>query len=146
MDFSRANSEPFYCLRRRHEELNRNIKVAFGALELLRVGALSASKLPDKATHLPTGDEPWGKTTRWRNISARNVPHSAKFLSQLGIISVKSTFEDFLVGIEAEHTRKCFLTAAPLKLIAQPPQSDVVKETDETIISLSASFLDQSTS
>jgi hypothetical protein len=59
MDILNANTEPFCRFHLFHEEFNRSTKVAFGALDLLVRGTAR--------TVLPTGEEPWGEHTEWRN-------------------------------------------------------------------------------
>jgi hypothetical protein len=104
VNLENANSEPFYRFHRFHEEFTRNIRIAFGALEALRESSRSDPAPTQKLVALPTGGEPWGAVTKWRNISAA-ISDSARFLSQIALVRVVSAFEDFLVNVEAEHER-----------------------------------------
>jgi len=100
MNLRNANTEPFYRLHRFHEEFNRCLRVAFGSIESLRSNADKATKL----VILPTGSEPWGRNTKWREVS-KVLSESVRFLSQVALVRVFSAFEDFLVKVEAEHER-----------------------------------------
>jgi hypothetical protein len=99
-----ANSEPFYRLHRFHEEFNRNLTVAFGALQSFHAASPLDAGGAVVLTRLPTGDEPWGKETKWRTISSV-IAQSTRFLSQMGIVRVMSALEDFLIGVKAEYDR-----------------------------------------
>jgi hypothetical protein len=101
VDISTANTEPFYRFYRFHEELNRHLKIITGGLGLVLREATSAR---ETKIQLPTQGEPWGKHTEWRNVGPLVGPAKA-FVSQLGVVRVLSAVEDFLIGIEAEHSR-----------------------------------------
>lgn len=102
MNIDTALSEPGVRLIEFHNWFNRNIKVTFGALEAL------TQQLPagtdEAAFVLPTGGEPWGKTTRWRNLVAP-VKDAATFLAEIGIARATAALEDYRIGAEAEFTR-----------------------------------------
>jgi hypothetical protein len=100
MNIQNANTEPFYRLHRFHEEFNRSMRVAFGSIEALRLD----SKQATKPVVLPTGGEPWGNETKWREVS-KVLAESTRFLSQVALVRVLSAFEDFLVKVVAEHDR-----------------------------------------
>ncbi|HSU53779.1 MAG TPA: hypothetical protein VLT36_06950 [Candidatus Dormibacteraeota bacterium] len=104
MNLGNANTEPFYRFHRFHEEFSRNMRIAFGALEALRESSRSDPASTQKLVALPTGGEPWGVVTKWRDISGA-ISDSARFLSQIALVRVVSAFEDFLVNVEAEHER-----------------------------------------
>lgn len=100
MNIQNANTEPFYRLHRFHEEFNRCMRVAFGSIASLRDNADEASKL----VVLPTGGEPWGTETKWREVK-KVLSESTQFLSQVALVRVLSAFEDFITKVEAEHDR-----------------------------------------
>jgi hypothetical protein len=104
MNIETANTEPFYRFHRFHEEFNRNIKVAFGALQLLGHSASAEVTEGSKLVILPTGGEPWGDGTKWRSLAPVSS-QASKFLSQMGLVRVMSAFEDFLTNVKAEHDR-----------------------------------------
>jgi hypothetical protein len=111
LEIEKANTEPFVRYHRFHEEFGRNVRILFGALEAVR---RSQAVIPGKgiaATILPAGGEPWGAQTVWRDISVF-AKSTHQFLSQMGIVRVMSAFEDFVVGVEAEHERASFITAS----------------------------------
>ncbi len=82
MNIDTALTEPGVRLIELHNWFNRNIKIIFGALEAL------TQQLPagndEAAFVLPSGGEPWGKTTRWRNLVSP-VREAATFLAEIGI-------------------------------------------------------------
>lgn len=105
MNIQGANTEPFYLFRRFHENLGSNIKLAYGALQAISQN--EGAKLPDKGSRLivlPTGGEPWGSNTHWRDVK-RRVPLVRRLLSQMGLVLVASAFEDFLINVISEHSR-----------------------------------------
>jgi hypothetical protein len=102
MDIDVAISEPLVRLIAFHNAFNRNIKVSFGALEMLsRASAADGSAGP---IALPTGSEPWGRETRWRNLEGP-VKEAAGFLAEIGLVRAAASFEDFLTGAKAEFDR-----------------------------------------
>jgi hypothetical protein len=107
MNIDSATSEPFYRFLRFREEFDRRIKVAHGALMILEA---NATKLT--ITELPVGEEPWGETTKWSDISEQ-VEGSAHFISQLALVYIVSGFEDFRVGIRSELSRLKSLSGQP---------------------------------
>lgn len=102
MDIDNALSEPAVRLVEFHNAFNRNVKISFGALESISQQAL-ASEVGDVLA-LPTGGEPWGRETRWRNLEAP-VKDAAGFLAELGLVRATAAFEDFLAGAKAEFDR-----------------------------------------
>jgi len=114
MIIKNAHTEPFWRFHRFHEEFDRNIKVTFGALHLFSQSTfVEVGKASDLAI-LPTGDEPWGEHTKWKDPK-RVSGHAATFLSQMGLVRVMSAFEDFLVSVRAEHDRYLSLIGATTK-------------------------------
>lgn len=102
MDLDTAISEPFARLLAFHNSFNRSIKLSFGALSLLpsqRAGGAGPGILA-----LPTGNEPWGKATHWRNLDGL-VKDAAIFLSELGIARAAAAFEDYADGAKSEFDR-----------------------------------------
>lgn len=102
MDLNAAISEPFARLLAFHNSFNRSIKVSFGALSLLSDQRTSGDS--STAVSLPTAGEPWGTTTRWRNLDAP-VKDAAIFLAELGIARAAAAFEDYATGAKAELDR-----------------------------------------
>lgn len=101
MDITSASTEPFHRFHRFHEAFNRNMRISVGAL-----GVITGMKLASQGTalKLPTLGEPWGAHTLWSDVT-KEIPGTKRFLSQIGIISVFSAFEDLLVGVIAEINR-----------------------------------------
>jgi hypothetical protein len=105
MNIQGANTEPYYLFFRAQENLGSNIKLAYGALQAISENESASS--PEKGTRLialPTGNEPWGSSTRWRSVK-RRIPLVRRFLSQMGLVLVTSAFEDFLTNVISEHSR-----------------------------------------
>jgi hypothetical protein len=70
MDLRLANTEPFVQFREFLETLDRNLKVSFGALTLVRQSPPTAqSTAGNHLVQLPTAGEPWGASTKWRNVN-----------------------------------------------------------------------------
>lgn len=110
MDFSAAISEPFVWLIGFHNAFNRNIKVSFGALEML-----SSATPVDGSTGLialPTGTEPWGRETRWRNLKDP-IKDAARFLAEISLARATAAFEDYLISAKAEFDRAGLTAARP---------------------------------
>lgn len=104
MNLELANSEPFYRFHRFREEFDRNMRVAFGGLQLLRDQGKKVNDEPTESVVLPIGDEPWGQFRYGQNVGSL-VLQSSRFLSHMGLVRVMSAFEDFLENVKAEHTR-----------------------------------------
>lgn len=102
MDIDNALSEPAVRLVEFHNAFNRNVKISFGALESVSQQALAGAT--GDVLALPTGGEPWGLETRWRNLEAP-VKDAAGFLAELGLVRATAAFEDFLTGAKAEFDR-----------------------------------------
>lgn len=102
MNLNAAISEPFARLLTFHNSFNRSIKVSFGALSRLSDELAGGDGV--QAVALPTGSEPWGQTTRWRNL-AGPVKDAAIFLAELGIARTATAFEDYATGAKAEFDR-----------------------------------------
>ena len=102
MNLDAVISEPFARLLTLHNAFNRSIKVNFGALALLSNG--STGKGTSEAVALPTGSEPWGRETRWRN-PAEPLRDAAIFLAELGIARAAAAFEDYADGAKGEFDR-----------------------------------------
>jgi hypothetical protein len=97
MDIQGANTEPYYRFLRANEDFGSNIKLAYGALHAIR-------QKESRLIRLPTGGEPWGRSTKWRAIKQR-IPQVRRFLAQMGLVLVTSAFEDFLTNVKSEHNR-----------------------------------------
>lgn len=98
MDLSRAITEPAVRLIDFHNSFNRNIKISFGALEVIT----SNDGIRDgELVSLPTGSEPWGRATRWRSLEGP-VKDAASFLAEVGLVRATAAFEDYLTGAKAE--------------------------------------------
>ena len=102
MDLDRAISEPFARLLAFHNSFNRSIKLTFGALSVLP--EQRADSAGPGILALPTGNEPWGKATHWRNLDGV-VKDAAIFLSELGIARAAAAFEDYADGAKSEFDR-----------------------------------------
>lgn len=100
MDLARANSEPLIRLIEFHDQFNRNIKLTFGSLAKLDGDVGGATNVIE----LPTGAEPWGSTTRWRNLDQK-VKEAASFIAELSLVRAASSFEDYLTAAHAELNR-----------------------------------------
>jgi hypothetical protein len=85
-----------------HNRFNRNTKVSFGALESISSAPVVGHQ--SRVIELPTGSEPWGRVTRWKNLRAP-LKEAASFISELGISRSHSAFEDYLIGATAEFDR-----------------------------------------
>ena len=101
MNITGALTEPLVRLIAFHNACNRNIKVSFGALEMLSRARASAGAV---ATALPTGSEPWGSQTRWRNLE-QPVKDASSFLAEAGLARATAAFEDYATGAKAEFDR-----------------------------------------
>ncbi|MGV1901563.1 hypothetical protein ACQZ6V_14845 [Agrobacterium sp. 22-3674b3] len=100
MNLENAISEPFVKILNFHNDFNRNIKAAVGALEFWKT---SSSASATTAT-LPTGSEPWGPVTHWKNPT--DIAGKAEaFVAEIGIVRAASAFEDFQTGLDAELNR-----------------------------------------
>jgi hypothetical protein len=105
MNTQGATTEPFYLFLRAHEDIAANIKLSYGALHALTQDENPTR--PDKRnalTTLPTGGEPWGKSTYWRDVK-RRIPLARRFISHMGLVLVASAFEDFVTNIISEYSR-----------------------------------------
>lgn len=102
MDIAAALSEPAVRLIEFHNAFNRNVKVSFGALEAVSAQAQLGGE--PVAQVLPTGGEPWGRETRWRDLTVP-VKDAAGFLSEIGIVRAVAALEDYLIGAKAEFDR-----------------------------------------
>ena len=98
MDLSRAITEPAVRLIDFHNSFNRNIKISFGALEVV---ATSNDIREGELVSLPTGSEPWGRATRWRSLEGP-VKEAVSFLAEVGLGRATAAFEDCLTGAKAE--------------------------------------------
>ena len=106
MNLELANSEPFYRFHKFREDFDRNIKVAFGALENLKLAAKAVDEEGKQVeyTVIPAGEEPWGEGMKFKDISPV-ASQAGRFLAQMGLVRVTSAFEDFLINVGAEHDR-----------------------------------------
>lgn len=102
MDLDAAISEPYVSLIAFHNQFNRNIKFSFGALEALRAGEPSSTETA--VVQLPTGSEPWGRSTSWRDIEFM-IKSAEAFIAEIGIVRAASAFDDYLTGVTAELDR-----------------------------------------
>lgn len=102
MNLQDAISEPFVKLIQFHNGFNRNIKSSVGALEFWNatIKGIGSAAL----TTLPTGKEPWGAATYWKNPEAA-VETTEAFITELGIVRAASAFEDYITGADAELNR-----------------------------------------
>jgi hypothetical protein len=105
MDLQLANTESFLQFHDFLEGLDRNLKVSFGALALVRsLPPNSVSKAGNQIIQLPTESEPWGPHTKWLNLESV-VSDSQRFIAEIGLMQMFSAFEDFLNGTKAEFDR-----------------------------------------
>jgi hypothetical protein len=105
MDLQLANTESFLQFHDFLESLDRNLKVSFGALALVKtLPPNSVSKAGNQLIQLPTEDEPWGPHTKWLNLESV-VSDSQRFIAEIGLMRMFSAFEDFLNGTKAEFDR-----------------------------------------
>ncbi len=138
MNLELANSEPFFRFHKFREDFDRNIKVAFGALEKLKLAAnaIDAEGKQAEFTVTPTGEEPWGEGIKWKNISPV-ASQACRFLAQMGLVRVTSAFEDFLVNVGAEHDRYTDLikggSAAPLEIAGDENQGGLLSKLCERL-------------
>jgi hypothetical protein len=109
MDLSVAYTEPMRRMIKFHDRFNRNMKIAFGSMT--KVASAAARSKRSATTSLPTGSEPWGATTKWKNI-AQHTEQAAEFLAEVGIARTASAFEDFLTGAQAEFSRGSLVPSA----------------------------------
>ena len=110
MEIDTAITEPLARLIEFHNASNRNMKVSFGALAL--VSEQSETARADKLVTLPTGTEPWGRETRWRNLD-RGIRDAAIFVAELGIARAAAAFEDYVTGAKAEFDRAGLMETGP---------------------------------
>ncbi len=111
-DLNAAISEPLARIIAFHNSFNRSVKLSFGALELL--SAQSGRDERAEAVSLPTGGEPWGRETRWRNLD-EPLKDAAVFIAELGIARAVAAFEDYATGAKGEFDRACLLPVRPKK-------------------------------
>lgn len=105
MDLSRSGTEALIELVHFHDEFNSNIKLTFGSLAYVNANnVLIASPQAGQALPLPNGGEPWGRNMRWNNMPA-SFQKAATFISELGIASANSSFQDFLIRLKADIDR-----------------------------------------
>lgn len=102
MDLSEAISEPFVQLIDFHNAFNRGIKVSFGALIFL--ADQTKSNEPGDVVVVPTGSEPWGTATRWRDLD-RPLKEASIFISEMGITRAAAAFENYLIDAKSEFDR-----------------------------------------
>ncbi len=103
MDISSANAEPMVALLEFHNQFNRSIKVAFGALSAVQVRVASDGEDAPTLIELPAGGEPWGRT-RWRDLYNPRK-EAARFITEMGVVRASTAFDDYLVQVEAELNR-----------------------------------------
>lgn len=111
MDLSVAYTEPMRRMIKFHDRFNRNMKIAFGSMT--KVASAAARSKRSATTSLPTGTEPWGKATKWKNIG-QHTQQAAEFLAEVGIARTASAFEDFVTGAQAEFSRGSLVPSAPV--------------------------------
>lgn len=102
MDIENANIEPFHRFMKFTEAHGRTTRIIYGALQILKTAPMTA----DGLVSVPTGGEPWGDgaNTKWKDvITATNV--AGGDFAPMSLIFMLSAFEDFLVGVKAEHDR-----------------------------------------
>jgi len=104
LDLQNARSEPLVALAAFHTQFNRNIKFSFGALTSLRKGADASRGTEDEPITLPTGGEPWGPATKWRDVDSM-LKRTEAFIAELGLVRASSAFEDYLTSATAEFDR-----------------------------------------
>lgn len=102
MDLSEAISEPFVQLIDFHNAFNRGIKVSFGALIFL--ADQTKSNEPGAIVAVPTGNEPWGAATRWRDLGGP-LKEASIFISEMGITRAAAAFENYLIDAKSEFDR-----------------------------------------
>ena len=68
MDISKANTEPFFLLHLFHEEFNRIVRIAAGALGVVAQIKPQEKRRAKKVLRLPTLGEPWGDHTLWKDV------------------------------------------------------------------------------
>lgn len=103
MNLDKAISEPFASLIEFHNQFNRNIKFSFGALSSLRIKRPTAER---SLINLPTGGEPWGQSTAWRDAESM-ISSAEVFIAEIGITRASSAFEDYVIRSIAELHRFC---------------------------------------
>jgi len=102
MDLSEAISEPFVQLIDFHNAFNRGIKVSYGAMIFL--ADQTKSNDPGNIVVVPTGSEPWGAATRWRDLD-RPLKEASIFISEMGITRAAAAFENYLIDAKSEFDR-----------------------------------------
>ncbi|WP_282950278.1 MULTISPECIES: hypothetical protein [unclassified Sphingopyxis] len=102
MDLSEAISEPFVQLIDFHNAFNRGIKVSYGAMIFL--ADQTKSNDPGNIVVVPTGSEPWGGATRWRDLD-RPLKEASIFISEMGITRAAAAFENYLIDAKSEFDR-----------------------------------------
>lgn len=100
MNLEAAISEPLSKHIAFHNLFNRNVKLSFGSLQLATRLPVEASKL----LVLPTGNEPWGSDTKWRNLE-ETAKSTAIFLAEMSIVRATAAWEHYLIGATAELSR-----------------------------------------
>jgi hypothetical protein len=104
MNLDDARSEPFASLVSFHIQFNRQIKFSFGALAMLQATADAAIRNGDVPFKLPTGNEPWGPATTWRDLDPL-ISSAEAFISEIGIVRAASAFDDYITRATAELSR-----------------------------------------
>jgi hypothetical protein len=102
MDLSEAISEPFVQLIDFHNAFNRGVKVSFGAMNFL--AERTKEDVSAGPAVLPTGSEPWGRETRWRDLDGP-LKEASVFISEMGITRAAAAFENYLTNAKSEFDR-----------------------------------------
>ncbi len=102
LDLKAAISEPLARIIAFHNAFNRSVKLSFGALEML--SRQSGCDERAEAVSVPTGSEPWGRETRWRNLDDP-LKEAAIFIAELGIARAAAAFEEYATGAKSEFDR-----------------------------------------
>lgn len=102
MDLSKAISEPFVQLIDFHNAFNRGVKVSLGAMFLLAERA--KEDVSANPAIVPTGNEPWGRETRWHDLDGP-LKEASIFISEMGIMRAAAAFENYLTNAKGEFDR-----------------------------------------
>ena len=102
MDLSEAISEPFVQLIDFHNAFNRGVKVSFGAMNFL--AERTKEDVSAGPAVLPTGSEPGGRETRWRDLDGP-LKEASVFISEMGITRAAAAFENYLTNAKSEFDR-----------------------------------------
>lgn len=133
MDFSTANTEPFYIFHRFHESVNRLVKVISGALALTQRTVNGPNGKKILSDIIKAAGEPWSGSHHYD--PEQELTTSTTFIAEMGIVRVDSAMEDFLISTDAEVSRCIARSSKGRKQRDQVPiPKEAVDERDNLLL------------